>query len=137
MANESEEDQPVKEEKRSEFDIDDLQKAWNDFAIRLKKSGKDSDYAALNGDLELVEKENIRLTLTNKVQMVALENLKQDLLGYLRKELKNQFIDLQVEIKKVEEKELKYTNREKFEFLATKYPKLHDLKRRLDLDPDF
>ena len=26
---------------------------------------------------------------------------------------------------------------EKFDFLATKYPKLHELKQRLDLDPDF
>ncbi len=68
---------------------------------------------------------------------MAIENLKQDLLTYLRTALKNNYITLEINIRKVEEKELRYTNREKFEYLAEKYPKLRDLQSRLDLDPDF
>jgi DNA polymerase-3 subunit gamma/tau len=99
--------------------------------------GKDSDYSALNGELIMMDDEQIKLIIANKFQKVAIENLKQDLLAYLRTELKNNFIKLDLEIRKIEEKELRYTSREKFEYLAEKYPKLRDLQSRLDLDPDF
>jgi len=124
-------------EERDEFDFTSLKKWWDDFSRQIRKKGRESDFTALNGELELIEQEKIKLIIANKFQQIAIENLRQDLLGYLRKNLKNQFIDLVVEIKKKEEKELRYTNREKFEYLVDKYPKLKDLKDRLDLDPEF
>ena len=125
------------EEVRESFDFEQLKKVWDEFALKIKSEGRDADFNALKGELELVESEHIQLTIANKFQQVAIENLKQDLLDHLRTNLRNNLIKLDVEIKKIEEKELRYTSREKFEYLAKKYPKLRDLQSRFDLDPDF
>jgi len=127
----------VVEELRDPFDLNTFKKVWDEFAGDIKSQGRDFDYNSLIGDLELLSEEKVRLTIANKFQKVALENLKQDLLGHLRSKLKNSFIELEVEIRKIEEGEMRYTNREKFDYLAKKYPKLIDLKDRLDLDPDY
>ncbi len=128
--------EPEKEE-REPFDFDTFKKVWNEFAEQIKENGKDSDYNSLKGELELISDEQIKLTIANKFQKVAIENLKQDLLTHIRTRLKNNYITLEIAIRKIEEKELRYTNREKFDYLANKYPKLKEFQSRLDLDPDF
>lgn len=81
--------------------------------------------------------EKIILKLPNKSQERAIENIKQELLGFLREELNNSYIDLECEVIRKKEEELIYTNKEKFEYLSKKYPNLLELKRRLDLDTEF
>ena len=122
---------------RKEFSFEELKKVWDKFAKAIKKAGRETDFAALKGELTLVEPEKAKLVLTNKFQKIAIESMKQDLLGYLRENLKNNFLELELEIQKIEEKDMRYTNKEKFDFMAEKYPHLKELKKRFDLDPDF
>lgn len=75
--------------------------------------------------------------LPNSFQSLTIEALQQELLTYLRTTLNNRRIQLITEVEKVENKKMIYTNSEKFEFLAEKYPNLRELKMRLDLDTDF
>jgi len=77
------------------------------------------------------------LTLPNSFQSLTIEGLKQELLTHLRTKLNNKDIQLITEVEKIENKKMIYTNSEKFDFLAEKYPNLKDLKARLDLDTDF
>lgn len=79
----------------------------------------------------------ITLPLHHPVQETLLHNLRSDLTAFLREQLNNQSIQVIGEMSTVEEKEMLYTNREKFEFLVKKNPALMELKDRLGLDTDF
>ena len=104
---------------------------------KLKKEGRDREYKTLNQQVEFQEDLSIKLTLPNSFQSLTIEGLQQELLTHLRTKLNNRKIQLITEIEKFEDKKMIYTNSEKFDFLAEKYPNLHELKSRLDLDTDF
>jgi len=117
--------------------LEALQTKWNEFTSWLKEEGREFDYNALVQDFHLEAPHKIVLKLPNKSQQVAIDNIKQELLGFLRESLQNSHIDLECEVIKQKEENLIYTNKEKFEYLARKYPHLTELKRRLDLDTEF
>jgi len=117
--------------------VEQLKKEWNNFADSLKKEGRDREYNTLNQEVVFDENLSIKLMLPNSFQSLTIEGLQQELLTYLRTKLNNSSIQLITEIEKIENKKLIYTNSEKFDYLAEKYPNLKDLKSRLDLDTDF
>jgi len=117
--------------------VEQLKKEWNNFADSLKKEGRDREYNTLNQEVAFDENLSIKLMLPNSFQSLTIEGLQQELLTYLRTKLNNSSIQLITEIEKIENKKLIYTNSEKFDYLAEKYPNLKDLKSRLDLDSDF
>lgn len=75
--------------------------------------------------------------LHNHFQETLINTIKVDILTFLREKLMNNRIQLMGEHKTVDDKKVIYTNREKFDHLAEKNPKLKDLKERLGLDTDF
>jgi DNA polymerase-3 subunit gamma/tau len=75
--------------------------------------------------------------LYHPVQETLLHKLRSDLVTFLRTQLYNESIQVVGEVRTVEEKEILYTNREKFEFMTKKNPALKELKDRLGLDTDF
>lgn len=117
--------------------VEQLKAEWNSFAEKLKKEGRDREFNTLNQRVEFQEDLSIKLTLPNSFQSLTIESLQQELLTYLRTKLNNSKIQLITEIEKMEDKKMIYTNSEKFEFLADKYPDLRELKTRLNLDTDF
>ena len=117
--------------------IEQLRVEWNKFAEKLKKEGRDREFSTLNQRVEFKEDLSIKLTLPNSFQSLTIEGLQQELLTYLRTNLNNGKVKLVTEIEKIEDKKMIYTNSEKFEFLADKYPDLRDLRTRLELDTDF
>lgn len=117
--------------------VEQLKAEWNSFAEKLKKEGRDREFNTLNQRVEFQEDLSIKLTLSNSFQSLTIESLQQELLTYLRTKLNNGKIQLITEIEKLEDKKMIYTNSEKFEFLADKYPDLRELRTRLNLDTDF
>jgi DNA polymerase-3 subunit gamma/tau len=117
--------------------VDQLKAEWNAFVEMLKKEGRDREYNTLNQQVDFHEDLSIKLLLPNSFQSLTIEGLQQELLTHLRTKLNNNKIQLNTEIEKIENKKLIYTNSEKFDYLAEKYPNLLDLKKRLDLDTDF
>ena len=117
--------------------MEQLKAEWDAFMEKLKKEGRDREYKTLNQQVEFQEDLSIKLTLPNSFQSLTIEGLQQELLTYLRTKLNNRKIQLITEIEKFEDKKMIYTNSEKFDFLAKKYPNLNELKSRLDLDTDF
>lgn len=79
----------------------------------------------------------IVLTLSNEVLKITFDNIKSELQGYLRKNLKNNKIILKSVIKETAQEDMIYTNREKYDHLVKKHPSLKDLGDRLGLDPDY
>ena len=117
--------------------VDRLVEEWDNFKEKLKKEGREREYNTLNQQVDFSEDLSIRLTLPNSFQSLTIEALQQELLTYLRSTLNNRNIQLKTEVEKIENKKLIYTNSEKFDYLAEKYPNLRELKKRLDLDTDF
>jgi DNA polymerase-3 subunit gamma/tau len=75
--------------------------------------------------------------LHNHFQETLINTIKVDILTFLREKLANNRIQLTGEHTAVDDKKVIYTNREKFDHLVEKNPKLKDLKERLGLDTDF
>lgn len=97
------------------------------------KIDKSAFAATLNNHKpELLDNNNVVLTLDNKVQDDKSELNK--LLGFIKKELDNNQIKLQVKIIKKDDIQKAYTTEDKFKKMAKKNPALVDLKAQLDLD---
>ena len=80
---------------------------------------------------------HIIIQLLSTVQETMLNNFKSDLIAFLRENLRNNSILVVGELKETEEKQMRYTPRDKFEYLLEKNPVLKTLRDRLGLDPDF
>ncbi len=95
-----------------------------------------AEYHLLMQPFELSET-TVKVLINHPVQETLLHNLRSDLTAFLRTALNNRFIQVVGEMQTIEEKQILYTNREKFEHLARKNPALYTLKDRLGLDTDF
>ena len=84
-----------------------------------------------------LEGNEIELTLSNEVLKITFDQVKADLQGYLRKNLKNNKIILNPIVKETAREDMIYTNREKYEHLVKKHSALKELGDRLGLDPDY
>ncbi|HOX83292.1 MAG TPA: hypothetical protein PLS08_09690 [Chryseolinea sp.] len=90
----------------------------------------------LSQPIELKETQVV-VHLLNPVQETMLTGLKSELTTYLREKLKNNSINLTGELREMDQKKMKYTDRDKFDFLLEKNPLLKEMKDRLGLDTDF
>ena len=119
------------------FEEQQLKELWQNYLLTLKEKKKDVEYATLNRSFEIRDGHTIVLKFNNSVQSLTLENVQQELVTYLRRGLMNRNINVKGEVEKADEKKMVYTNKEKFEYLAGKFPLLKDLRDKLDLDTDF
>ena len=121
--------------KEHPFDQNELSDAWNIFAGTV-------DAAQLKSALSvrepiLHENSCIVYNLDNEVQRQRITlDLKPKLLAYLHKVLKNDRISIEFNVTESQEEILNkpYTEQEKFNTLAAKYPALGILKQRFGLD---
>ncbi len=120
------------------FQLEELKNYWSQYAEKYKAEGKTSEYIILaNRELKLEEDFTIKIPLDNLVQVDQLNSFKPDLLDYLRKNLSNSLIMLEISVldKPVERKP--YSQSEKLQHMIEKYPLVADLKKRLGLDMDY
>ena len=113
---------------------------WNIFAEQQQKEGKMNDYLMLrNRELQINEQEcTIKSSLDNQVQVDRLNEIKLDLMAFLKKECNNNAIQIFVEVStdKTPSRGKLYTDSDKFEFLAEKHPFLLEMKKKFGLDTD-
>ena len=91
----------------------------------------------MNQEIELDESDLITIQFVNDVQVNFFEGLRTDLTQFLRQKLKNNNINIESKVIQGESKQMLYTPKEKFNYLAEKYPDLKTLKDKLGLDTDF
>ena len=84
-------------------------------------------------------KENsvIYFSVQNQVQEDEINSVKTDLLGFLRRELKNSQIQISILVEKNETIRKPYTGEEKFQRLAEKNPAINTLRQQFNLEIDF
>ncbi len=120
------------------FTLDKLTQKWMEYAEKMSHE-KPRFAAALRIHMpDMTDEKSIRIILENKNLKEDFEqNLKPDLMEFLKKELNNYGIRLQIEVEKNEGNTTSrkpYTPEERFVYLAKKNPELQNLKRQFDLD---
>jgi len=119
------------------FTIEELQKAWNNFvSMRANNGSQMGEQVALNRIFEL-NGTIISLNLDNQFQETLLNDVKPELLGYLRKTLQNRQIQLQHQVLASDVKRNPYTPQERFNVLVEKNPHLLQLQQALGLEVEF
>jgi len=78
----------------------------------------------------------IVISLSSPALQAKVEQLKPDLMTFLRQQLLCPTLSLETQIVKESVERKLYTDQDKFNHLAEKYPMLRELQQRLGLDVD-
>jgi len=126
--------------KEEAFTQQGLNEAWEKFAEEIKHKPRLYNML-LSRTPELSDNYQIVILLENQLQKENLEKEYNKLLFFLRKELQNDKITLDTQIKEKGEETVKdkrlYTMEEKYQHLKQKNQLLDKLKKDLDLDFDY
>ncbi|HEV7348665.1 DNA polymerase III subunit gamma/tau [Telluribacter sp.] len=116
---------------------ENLEAAWKEFA-EIRKQERDSitEEVTLNREVELAGT-SIRIALDNDLQKETLQDLRVDLLTFLRQRFQEPALVLEPRVAPQEVKRMPYTPLEKFNYMAEKNPYLRELQQKLGLDVDF
>lgn len=108
--------------------------AWNEYMDILRNQSKKVLSAFFERVSPNYNNTDIFIIEAPKMTASMLEDERQDMLIHLRRRTGNTSLNLQVVITQVETETTPYTNKEKFDSLVQKNPKLLDLKNALDLE---
>ena len=116
-----------------------LVEKWNQFAELRKKEGKMGLYTTLTKTKPILNDDfSIVFLIDSEVQKIEFQTESQPLLDFLRLELKNGLIQLNLQITKSESPKLtQLTSRERFFQMAEENPDLHNFKEVFDLDIEY
>ncbi|MEM5538656.1 DNA polymerase III subunit gamma/tau [Olleya sp. AS48] len=121
---------------RESFNQDELTEVWNAFVHQIEKEGKFNLASILSIDKPTLAEDgfSIKLTFPNATNKVEVERQSFDLMSYLRKNLKNYDIALDITVNEELDTKYAYTPIEKYEKLKEKNPNLELLRTTFDLD---
>lgn len=119
------------------FTVNELQPIWDELIKDLEARRRFSEYVILNRKFTL-KGTTIHLEVDNEIQIDLLTTtLRTEVLNFLRKQLQNSTIHLEIVVAEQENTTLIYTQADKFKFLAEKNPALIELRNVLGLDYDY
>ncbi len=123
---------------RDAFTLEQLERSWFRYAALQREQNK-PNYAVTISSRKPTLLENclLEFTVDNVTQAEFINNDKQDLLGFLRKELSNYNVQLNVIVIKNDNERKLYTPQDKFKRMAEKNPVISKLRQQFDLDVDF
>lgn len=136
--NNADQNQSTEGQPKSLFTQQELEAAWDTYANDLKAKGKTSiGIALLSRRPVLINSTVIEFTINNKSLEESINEDKMNFLGFLRKELDNYDIQLQLVMVTVEDKTNLYTATDRYKHLAEKNPAINKLRQAFDLDIEF
>lgn len=121
-----------KEDEKEDFTIEQLKVKWEAFLMRL--DDRPNLQSTLSNFPELKEGYQLLLEIENTVQEDLINNIKPELVSYLRVELKNSFIQLNTLITEKVKGRIIYSDAEKYDALAKENPSLALLRKKFNLD---
>ena len=127
-------DQDVKN--LSPFDQENLVESWGIVAESMVN--RNVVYALLNQINPILEEDfNIRVSVGNRVQSGYLEEVRDELISSLRKELKNDSLGINIHVEdSASNAKIVYTAEERYNFLLKKNPQLDEFRKEFQLDID-
>jgi DNA polymerase-3 subunit gamma/tau len=121
----------------SEITFDAIKAAIFAFADIKQQQGSRQLYISLTTSVIELNANIITITINNETQREQLQNVKQDFLDELRKNLKNNTIGLEIAITRNEVQAKAYKPADIFKSMIEKNPALLELKKRFDLEIDY
>ncbi len=121
------------------FTFEELNFVWTQIAQGFKQGNFINKYVMMNREISLIDS-IIHIKVEGEVQMQQFnDSLKLELVGTLREKLKNDTIDISLDLMagEVSEKKMIYTQSDKYDFLSKKHPILVEMKQRMGLDYEF
>jgi DNA polymerase-3 subunit gamma/tau len=121
------------------FSFEELHFVWTQIAQGFKQGNFINKYVMMNREISLIDS-IIHIKVEGEVQMQQFnDSLKLELLSTLREKLKNDSIDISLDLTagEVSDKKMIYTQSDKYEFLSQKHPILVEMKQRMGLDHEF
>jgi len=116
---------------------DALQTAWRELTSQKRNEGKMMEFIILDRPVTLNEKLEILLQVENPVQVDQFNEFRAEFLAALRQRLRNNRLNVRLEVKEQQGGRKLYTSQDKFNYLSEKHPILPELRKRLMLDTDF
>jgi len=124
-----------KEKPTTSFSEDEMKRHWADFVKKLDDKGKKILASNLNADIPKLKKENvIWIELPNSTMKKEVEREQSLMLDYLKEQLNNFAITLQITVNEETSKKFAFTPEEKYEKLREKNPVIDLLRQEFDLD---
>ncbi len=106
--------------------------------LSIKNETKEFQVVAMLAEQFLkYENQQLKILLTNDAQHHLFDEIKQDFLDFIRKEVRNNSITIVISELEDNKQKKALTPSEKFNLMALKNPLLKELRSRLDLDPTF
>ena len=126
------------EKRSSSFTEQEMRNFWKDYSERMRESGKTNLYVTLSSFSPNLENERIiKLKISNDAQQKILDENKTELLDFLRKNLKNDFVEIHTQLTEEIYRNVPYTTEDKFKKMIEENPSLKILQQKLGLDPDY
>lgn len=126
------------ESKKKTLTIQTVCEVWDKYAQDLKVKGKSNlGIALLNKRPVLIDDVTIEFSVTNEALKEAINEDKLNFLGFLRGELNNFSIQLNLVMTTMEDKTNLYTATDRYNRLAEKNPMIKKFKQSFDLDIEF
>ena len=123
------------EKLNNEFNAEKLKLKWIQYSKNLSENGNNSLSSLLEiSEPNIFQNNKIIFTVPSKSNKKEIDNDKENLMKFLRSELQNDLIELEVVVDKSTSKEYYSTPQEKFEKLNKINPLLDQFKKDLKLD---
>lgn len=122
-----------------DFTREELTTVWNQLASEFQSANLINKYVMMNRPIELIGS-IIHMKVENEVQVQQFnENVRLEVVGKIRERLQNHSIDIALDVTATEksDKKMLYTQSDKYEFLANKYPLLSEMRQKLGLDHEY
>jgi DNA polymerase-3 subunit gamma/tau len=128
-----------KEEPFEKFSFDQVKMVWRRYAHEVKSKGMETFYnAMIKRDPKIKDEVFFTMDVDNQVQIDYITPHVNDLVGFLRRELKNFNITLDFILSSDQESQVKFlTGKDRFESMAKKNLNLHTFKKIFNLDIEF
>ncbi len=112
---------------------------WRRYAHEVKAKGMETFYnAMIKREPKIKEEVHFTMDVDNQVQIDYITPHLNDLIGFLRQELKNYNITLDFSLSDDKDSQVKFmTGKDRFASMAKKNPNLHSFKSIFNLDIEF
>lgn len=117
-----------------DFSEEQMKKVWHSYSKLVEKEGKFNLLSHLTMGVPRLDGHIIHLEFPNYTIKTELERAKFELLQFLRENLNNHNIDLDITVDEKVEKKYAYSPKEKFDKLKEKNPAIERLRQEFDLD---
>ncbi|MDA3929206.1 MAG: hypothetical protein PF541_09615 [Prolixibacteraceae bacterium] len=109
-----------------------MHEIWPSFAEKYKEQSH--LYNTLLNKPDLLENYLVKITVENSVQQDQIRQIKPEIIGFLRRSLKNSTIDVQVDLNRAKENRKILTDEQKMQAMIQKNPALQLMKNKFNLD---